>query len=46
MPKKKTTTAAEIIHKRTKNDIEESLGLSNQRAEKLLKSKRDTSLYF
>jgi hypothetical protein len=41
LPKKKTT--AEIIIKRTKTDIEEPLGLSNQRADKLLKPKRDTS---
>jgi hypothetical protein len=42
MPKKKT--AAEIISKRTKTDIEEPLGLSSQRADKLLKPKRDTSM--
>jgi len=44
VPKKKPA-AAEIITKRTKIDIEEPLGLSSQRAEKLLKSKRDTSSY-
>ena len=41
----KKKKASEIIYKRTKTDIEESLGHINHRADKLLKSKRDTSLY-
>jgi hypothetical protein len=37
-------TAAEIISKRTKTDIEESLDHHNQRTEKIIKPKRDTSM--
>jgi hypothetical protein len=41
----KQRTAAEIISKRVKTDIEESLGHNHQRTEKIIKPKRDTSLY-
>ncbi|CAF0959170.1 unnamed protein product [Rotaria sordida] len=39
----KKKPASELISKRTKTDIEESLGHTNQRTEKILKPKRDTS---
>lgn len=42
---KKTKPTIEILSKRTKPDIEEPASLSNQRSDKVLKGKRDTSSY-
>ncbi|CAF1016745.1 unnamed protein product [Adineta steineri] len=39
----KKKTSNEILIKRTKTDIEETLGQNNQRTEKIIKPKRDTS---
>jgi len=41
----KQKPTVEIISKRTKTDIEEPLNHNNQRTEKIVKPKRDTSLY-
>ena len=42
---KKPKTTIEILNKRSKTDLEEPISLFNQRSDKVLKAKRDTSSY-